>query len=151
VENAMENFDIYTKLSPRRIVFHVEAVGDMEEFQNFLEGIDTYVRDAIDIGVAISPTDSIEKIYPLVNFVDFVQCMGIDREGIQGEKFDPKCLEQIKKLKEKFSDVVVSVDGAVNGETAPRLIEAGANRLVIGSAIFNTDDIIERIEEFKQL
>ena len=151
VANAVENFDIYAKLGPRRIIFHLEAVGNLEEFQHFLEGVDTYVRDAIQIGVAISPDASVKQIFPLVNSVDFVQVMGILHEGIQGEEFDPKCLNQIKKLKEKFPDIIISVDGGVDFETAPKLIEAGADRLVIGSAIFNTDDIIGTVERFKKI
>lgn len=151
VANAVENFDIYTKLGPKRIIFHLEAVGNLEEFQHFLEGVDNYIRDVIQIGVAISPNTLLEQIFPLINYIDFVQVMGIDHEGIQGEKFDEKCLEHIKKLKEKFHDIIISIDGGVNFETAPLVINAGADRLVIGSAIFNSHDIISTIEQFKQL
>jgi len=151
VRDAVENFDIYTKIGPKRIIFHLEAVGDLEEFKNFLEGIDTYIRDIIEIGVAISPTTPTEKIFPLVHNVDFVQVMGIDHEGVQGEKFDEKCLEHIKTLKEKFPDLVIAVDGGVDFETAPALVSAGADRLAIGSAIFNSDDIIDTIERFRNL
>lgn len=151
VTDAVENFDIYTKLGPKRIIFHLEAVGNPEEFRHFLEGIDNYVRDAMQIGIAINPDTSIEQIFSLINNIDFVQIMGIDHVGFQGENFDEKCLNHIKTLKEKFSDLTISVDGGVNLETAPALTSAGASRLVIGSAIFDTDDIIGTIEEFKNL
>jgi len=151
VENATENFDIYTKLGAKRIIFHLEAVPDLEEFKNFLEGIDIYLRDILDIGVAISPDAPTENIFPLAPFIDFVQVMGIDHEGMQGEEFDKKCLDHIKKLKNKFPELKISVDGGVNFETAPLAIAAGADRLVIGSAIFNTDDIIDTIERFRSL
>lgn len=151
VSDAVSNFDIYTKLGPRRIIFHIEAVGDLEEFKNFLEGIDTYTRDILELGVAINPTTDVGKIFPLVNSVDFVQVMGIEHIGVQGEEFSDKCLEHIKKLKEKFPDLIISVDGGVNGETAPKIIKAGASRLAIGSAIFNTDDIRGTIEDLKNL
>ena len=154
VSSAVENFDIFTKLGPKRIIFHLEAKEiqrDLEEFKNFLEGIDTYARDVIEIGVAISPNEPTEQIFLLINCIDFVQVMGIDYEGVQGEKFDPKCLEHIKTLKEKFPDLIISVDGGVNFDTAPALISAGANRLVAGSGIFNTDDIIGAVERFKSL
>lgn len=151
VGRAVENFDIYTKLGPKRIIFHLEAVGDLEEFKNFLEGIDTYIKDVMEIGVAISPDEPTEQIFPLVNCVDFVQVMGIDYEGVQGEKFDSKCLDHIKTLKEKFPDLIISVDGGVDLNTAPALLSAGAFRLVIGSAIFNTDDIIGTVERFRNL
>lgn len=151
VANAIENFDIYAKLGPRRVIFHVEAVGDLVEFKHFLEGIDSYVRDVVELGVAVNTTTNIEDVFSLVNDVDFVQVMGIEHIGVQGEEFDPKCLEQIRKLKEKFSDLIISVDGGVNFETASEIIEAGASRLVAGSAIFRTDDIIDTIERFRQV
>lgn len=149
VYDAVENFDIYTKLGPRRIIFHLEAMSDLEEFQNFLEGVDIYIRDTIQIGVAINPNTPLEKIFPLVSHIDFVQCMGISEIGFQGQEFNERVIENIKKLKEKFSDLIISVDGGVNFENAPLLASRGADRLVIGSAIFNTDDIIDTVERFK--
>lgn len=149
VADAVQNFDIYTKLGPRRIIFHLEAVGDLVEFKDFVEGIDMYIRDAIEIGVAINTTTQVEDIFPLVNSVDFVQVMGIEHIGFQGQDFDPKCLDHIKALKEKFEDLIISVDGAVSLKTKDALIEAGTTRLVVGSAIFNTDDIIGAIESLR--
>jgi len=151
VLNAVENFDIYAKLGPRRIIFHLEAIGDTEEFKHFLEGIDTYTRDIVEIGVAINPDTPVEQIFPVVNSIDFVQCMGIEHIGKQGEEFSPKCLEQIKKLIEKFPDLIISVDGGVNLQNAPEIIQAGATRLAVGSALFNTNDIIGTVEQFKQI
>jgi ribulose-phosphate 3-epimerase len=151
VANAVENFDIYTKLGPKRIIFHIEAVGDLENFKEFLEGIDMYIRDSIEIGVAINPSTSLEELFPLTNYINFVQCMGSDEIGHHGVELDGKVYEKIKTLREKYFDLPIAVDIGVNLQTAPRLIEAGATKLVAGSAIFNTDDIIDTIEKFKQL
>lgn len=87
----------------------------------------------------------------MVNNVDFVQCMGIDKIGFQRQEFDENVTENIKKLREKFTDLIISVDGGVSLETGAMLVEAGVSKLVVGSAIFNTEDIIETIEEFKNL
>ncbi len=151
VASAVENFDLYTKLGPKRIIFHLEAVGDLEEFQHFLEGIDMYVRDSIQIGVAINPSTPLEKIFPLTNYIDFVQCMGSDELGFHGVELDEKVYDRIKTLREKYFDLPIAVDIGVNMDTAPRLVEAGATKLIAGSAIFNTDDIIGRVEWFKNL
>jgi len=151
VSDAVLNFDIYTKLSPKRIIFHLEAVGDLEEFKHFLEGIDVYIRDAIQIGLAIDIATPVEKIFPFVNYVDFVQCMGIDKEGFQGQEFDEKVLAKIKKLKEKYEDLIIAVDGGVNFETAEMLANAGAERLVAGSVIFKADDIRGTISELENV
>ncbi len=151
VSDAVENFDIYTKLGPRSIIFHIEAVGDLDSFKDFLEGIDMYIRDSIKIGVAINPSTPVENIFPMIDNIDFVQCMGIDKIGYQGEPFAEESIDHIKTLKERFPDLVISVDGGVNLETGARLVDAGADRLVAGSAIFNTDDIIGAIENFRSL
>lgn len=151
VRDAVENFDIYTKLGPKRIIFHVEAVGNLDDFKDFLEGIDVYVRDSIEIGIALGLKTSVENIFSLVNNVDFVQVMGIEHIGLQGEPFSEKAIEYVKILREKFVDLPISVDGGVNLETGHALVEAGATRLVAGSAIFNSVDIIDTIESFKEL
>ena len=151
VADAVENFDIYTKLGPKRIIFHIEAIPNIEEFKDFLEGIDMYIRDNIEIGVAINPSTPLERIFPLISHIDFAQCMAIARIGYQGEPFDERCISNVLALKEKFPDLIISVDGGVNLETGARLVGAGAQRLIVGSAIFNTNDIIDTIEQFKNL
>lgn len=151
VADAVINFDIYTKLSPKRIVFHLEAVGDLDEFKHFIEGIDVYIRDAIQIGIAINVTTPVEKVFPLVNYVDFIQCMGIEQIGYQGQEFDDRVLVQIKSLKEKYNDLIISVDGGVNFETAKLLIGAGASRTIAGSLILKSENIRETIGELESL
>lgn len=151
VSDAVHNFDIYTKLSPKRMVFHIEAVGDLEEFKHFLEGMDVYIRDAIQIGVAINTTTPIEQIFPLVNHVDFVQCMGIEHIGFQGQEFDERVLSQIKILKEKYPDLIIAVDGGVNFETVKELSDVGTERVIAGSVIFKSEDIRETISELESL
>jgi len=151
VADAVENFDIYTKLGPKRIIFHIEAMESLESFKEFLEGIDTYIRDSISIGVAINTTTPIDQIFPLINNIDFVQCMGIEKIGYQGQKFDERVIENIQKLKEKYPDLIISVDGAVDFNTAPALIAAGATRLTSGSVILKSQDIKQTIEDFRNL
>lgn len=151
ISSAHENFDLFLKLGAKRIIFHVEAEGDIQEFKEFLEGIDLYVRDNTQIGIAINTTTLLSTIYPLVHHVDFVQCMGIEKIGYQGEPFDERVLEQIKSLRKDYPDLIISVDGGVNFDTAPQLIEAGADRLVVGSTIFNSVDIIGAIKELENL
>ena len=83
--------------------------------------------------------------------VDFVQCMGIANIGFQGEEFDERVLNQIKELRSQYKELIISVDGSVNEITAPLLVKAGANRLVIGSAVMNSYDVRETIKEFENL
>ena len=151
VSDAVENFDLYAKLGAKKIIFHIEAVEAVEEFRDFLEGLDLYVRDDIKIGVAINPSTNIEQIFPVIPHTDFVQVMGIAEIGFQHGNFDERTTSHVRALREKFSDLVISVDGGVNLDTAPLLIAAGAERLVIGSAIWKSDDIINTIKKFQEL
>ena len=151
VSDAMENFDLYAKLGAKKIIFHIEAIGNAEEFRDFLEGLDLYVRDDIKIGVAINPSTNVEQIFPIIPHIDFMQVMGIAEIGFQHGTFDERAISHVRTLREKFSDLVVSVDGGVNFDTAPLLIAAGAERLIIGSAIWKSDDIINTIKKFQEL
>ena len=151
VRNAPDNLDFFLKLGAKRLVFHIEAEGKDQELLEFIEGIDFYIRDNTQIGIAINPNTPIENILPLLNVVDFVQCMGIENIGFQGEPFDERVFDHIKRLRSEHEGIIISVDGGVNFDTAPRLIDAGVDRLVIGSAIFKSGDIHGAIEEFKNL
>ena len=154
VSSAVENFDIYTKLGPKKIIFHIEAKeiqSDLGSFKDFLEGIDMYIRDSIQIGVAINPTTPLEQIFPLISHIDFVQFMGNDEIGYSGIPLNEQVYKKIKILREKHPDLPIAIDIGVNETTAPLLVKAGATKLVIGSAIFNTDDIIDTVERFRNL
>ncbi len=151
VKNAADNLDFFFRLGPKRLVFHIEAEENAQELLEFIEGIDLYIRDNIEIGVAINPTTPIENIFPLLNVIDFVQCMGIENIGFQGEPFDERVFDHIKRLRSEHEGIIISVDGGVNFDTAPRLMDAGVDRLVIGSAIFRSGNIHGAIEELKNL
>ena len=150
VLNAHKQFDFFTRLGAKRIIFHLEAETE-SSFKEFLESLDPYFKDNIDIGIAINTGTDIKKLEPFINCVDFVQCMGIERIGFQGETFDERVLGQIKDLRLKYPELKISVDGSVNENTAPLLIKAGANRLVIGSLLLQSYDIRETIREFERL
>ncbi len=147
VRGAVENFDTYMKLGARRIIFHLEAVGEEEDFRDFLEGLDTYIRDVVEIGVAIEPSTPTSKLDILLPNIDFVQFMGNDKEGFSGVELDERVYEKIKDFKSKHKDVPVSVDIGVDHETAPKLIASGVDRLCAGSAIFASDDIMNAMNE----
>jgi ribulose-phosphate 3-epimerase len=149
VQDAYKQFEFFTRLGAKKIVFHLEAEG--EGFKEFLEGLDMYTRDNIQIGLALNTTTGIEKLSPFINLIDFVQCMGIAKIGYQGEPFDERVLEQIKNLRSKYPELIISIDGSVNETTAPLLVEAGANRLIVGSLLMNCYDVKETIKELENL
>jgi ribulose-phosphate 3-epimerase len=104
----------------------------------------------ISFGIAIELDDNPEDIRGLVPYLRRIQCMGIEHIGVQGQPFTDKAIVMVKKLYELYGDKVrISVDGGVNESSIPALVKAGATRLVVGSAIFESTDphgTIERLQ-----
>ncbi len=127
-----------------RIIIHAEAKGDLVKAIEIM-------KDKVEIGLALNIETSLGVIEPYMNDIQFVQCMGIGRIGFQGQSFDNKVIDKIKEIKAKYPKMIVSVDGGVSLENANSLIEAGADRLVVGSAIFGSDNVFEAISKFNHL
>ncbi|TSC62823.1 MAG: ribulose-phosphate 3-epimerase [Parcubacteria group bacterium Gr01-1014_48] len=147
VSDPLSATQIWVKAGVSRILFHVESVQDP---RHFVETVSAQ-HDGVEIGVAINTITPNDILEPLLSKIAVVQFMGIAKIGYQGQPFDERVVEKIKELRQKRPETILSVDGGVNFDTAPRLVEAGATRLVAGSAIFKTDDIKETIKKFQQL
>lgn len=138
-----------------RIVVHEESTDNLDKILTDFRGRfpKNEQPDVFDceIGVAQNIDTPIESLYPFLGRIDFVQFMGIDTIGEQGNSFDEQVLNKVRALREHDPKITISIDGGVSLETAPELIAAGANRLIIGSAIFKSEDIGAIIKEFKHL
>ncbi len=145
VKNPDRIIGAFLALGASRIVLHTESIKDeviprvIEEIKNF----------KAEVGLASNNDTPLSSIEAHISEVDFVQVMGIARIGFQGEPFDERALERIRRLRAKYPDLIISVDGSVNLKTAPRLVLAGANRLVAGSAVFESGDARGVIEALK--
>jgi len=151
VSDVVENFDLYAKLGAKRVVLHLSAQKDVAKFINFLEGLDMYIRDNIEIGLAFRPSDDMEVVKKLSHKVDFLQCMGSDRIGIQGELLHDEALERIKTLKKELPGIVISLDIGINLENVKEVIASGVDRLSIGSGIWKHQNPLRALEIFQSL
>ncbi|GMQ94894.1 MAG: ribulose-phosphate 3-epimerase [Patescibacteria group bacterium] len=160
VSQPEESMGSWIWAGARRIIFHIESIGDMDLFWEKISHIDPPAdflkalgveKSDVELGLALNIETPNEALFPHIEKVDFVQCMGIARIGYQGEPFDERVLHKLRDLRKHYPELILSVDGGVNLETAPRLIEAGANRLVSGSAILESKDIKKRIKEFQSI
>lgn len=150
VKNSIEHFEFFTRLGAKRIVFHLEAE-DSDKLKEFIESMDTYVRENLEIGLSIKNDMGVKKLDKFINIIDFIQLMGIKEIGYQGEPFDERVLGKIKEIKEKDKNIIISIDGSVNEDTANLLVKAGADRLVVGSYLDRRLDIVETIKELENL
>lgn len=87
----------------------------------------------VEIGLGVEVSIPLEETFPLIPQVDFVHLMSIDALGTQGDNFEPIIFDRIKRVKEKFPQVVLSVDGGINTRNFQALKDAGVDRLVVGS------------------
>ncbi len=94
----------------------------------------------IAVGVALGSTQKAEELAAVEGLFDYVQMMGIEKVGFQGQPFDERSLSLISAVRAKYPELPVQVDGAVTLDTAPRLVEAGATRLCVGSAVTLAED-----------
>ena len=133
------------------MIFHLSAQKNIEEFEHFLEGLDMYIRDNVEMGLAFNPSDDLAVVSRLSHKVDFLQCMGSDKLGFQGETFSGKALENIKLLKKNLPGIVISVDIGINLDNAEEILAAGADRLVAGSSIWKSPDPIGALQAFQNL
>jgi ribulose-phosphate 3-epimerase len=106
------------------------------------------LRHYLEIGLGVEFHIPISEIRGNINKVDFIQLMAIAKIGKQGNKFESGIFGRIKEVKEKFPEAIISIDGGVNLDNADDLFSAGADRLVVGSAILRSEQPIETFEKF---
>lgn len=105
-------------------------------------------------GVALNPSTPVSVLEDIINDVDLVLLMSVN-PGFGGQKFIENTIGKVGRLRELIaqsgSQALIEIDGGVQGETAPRLVEAGSNVLVSGSYVFKSADPIKTIHDLKVL
>jgi ribulose-phosphate 3-epimerase len=90
-----------------------------------------------EAGLALNPTTPPEQIEWALPVVDYINVMSVN-PGFGGQDFIPEMVEKVRRVKE-MTRVPLLVDGGITEETAPLMVEAGAQVLIAGSAVFNGD------------
>lgn len=100
------------------------------------------IRDGgAEAGVALNPTTPPEFIEWALPYLDFVLVMSVN-PGFGGQAFIPEMVGKIRRLRE-MTDLPIEVDGGITVETAPLVVEAGAQVLIAGSAVYKGDPATE--------
>src|SRR5215210_3761369 len=129
-------------LIPSFIEAGVEGISVQPEVVTHLHRTLELIRaGGCEAGVALNPTTSPESIEWALPYVDFVNVMSVN-PGFGGQDFIPEMVEKVRRLKE-MTDVPVEVDGGITVETAPLMVEAGAQVLIAGSAVYKGDPATE--------
>ncbi len=105
-------------------------------------------------GVTLNPSTPVSMLEDIIYDVDMVLLMSVN-PGFGGQKFIENTIRKVKRLRKMIDDTgthtLIEIDGGVQGETAPRLVKAGADVLVSGSYVFKSADPHATIEALKKL
>ena len=143
INNPEEHIDDWIDSGVQRIIFHYTSTKKHKEI------IEKVKKAGLQVGLAINPETPIEVVDDFIGQLDLALVMTV-QPGRGGQEFLKETLVKIKQLREKYKDVNIGVDGGINPETASKVIQAGANLLASGSAVFNSDDIEKTIQALKQ-
>jgi ribulose-phosphate 3-epimerase len=108
----------------------------------------------VKAGVSLNPSTPLNVLEHIMDDVDLILIMSVN-PGFGGQSYIPAMTEKIKSLRNMIlksgNDIILEVDGGIKLDNAREIIEAGADLIVVGSGIFGAQDVIKRIEEFKEI
>lgn len=137
----------FIKCGADSITIHVEACDCIEETLQKIKA------RGIKTGLALNPETPVSEIVPYLSMVDMVLVMTV-HPGFGGQKYIPECTDKIREVRELISnqklDVNLEIDGGVNLDNVAMNLEAGANVIVAGSAVFK-DDIEKNTKAFLEI
>ena len=113
------------------------------------------IHDAgMKAGVTLNPSTPVSQLEDIIEDVDMVLLMSVN-PGFGGQKFIENTISKVRRLKtmiaQSGSKALIEVDGGVQAETAPRLVEAGVDVLVSGSYVFKAADPLAVIKGLREL
>ena len=147
-------------VSPEKFIPEVKALGAYMMNVHYeacphLHRVVQQIKEAgMKAGVTLNPATPVSLLADIIRDVDMVLLMSVN-PGFGGQEFIPHTLEKVKELRALIgrtgSSALIEVDGGVNDETAPLLVEAGADVLVTGSYVFKSPVPEETIHSLKTL
>ena len=146
IVNPEKYIDRFARLGTAMLSFHLNATD--KPAQALLHIRETGMK----AGLVINPDMAVESLYPYLHLCDYIILMSVFA-GFGGQRFIEDTYARIRTLKAEIDrlglDVKIEVDGGVSPANAKKLIEAGAEILVAGSAVFKAEDPAEVINAMR--
>ncbi|MCS7052373.1 MAG: ribulose-phosphate 3-epimerase [Ignavibacterium sp.] len=144
-----ENFiDVFAESGADYISVHYEEVIHLNRLINKIKDLNKKA------GVVLNPSTPVSLLVNIIEYVDFVLLMSVN-PGFGGQKFIDSSLRKIKELvnlREKFGlNFQIEIDGGISQENLKDVLEAGADIIVAGASIFNSNDISSTVSQFKKI
>ena len=160
-EISKKPLDVHLMIAqPEKFIKELKDMGAMMmnvhyETCTHLHRVIQQIKDAgMKAGVTLNPSTPVAMLKDIITDVDMVLLMSVN-PGFSGQKFIPQTLNKLKELRELIdnsgSKALIQIDGGVNLETGKLLVEAGADVLVAGNAVFKAPDMVDMIHQMKNL
>ena len=91
-----------------------------------------------------------ENVLANLDYCDYIQLMGIDHVGFQGQAFRESVIDDIKKVR-SLTEKIIQIDGSMNENSIGTCFEAGASQFVVGSVLKNAVDIVSTYRKLKNI
>ncbi len=147
INEPVRYIDEFVESGADIITVHVEACSDVADTINKIH------EKGVKAGITLNPETPVTAIEPYIDKVDMVLIMSV-HPGFGGQKFIPESLAKVKAVRkiidEKGLNTDLEIDGGVNVDNLASILEAGANVIVAGSAVFK-GDIEENVQKFKDI
>ena len=147
-------------VQPEKFIKEVKETGAMMMNVHFeacthLHRVVQQIKEAgMKAGVTLNPSTPVAMLEDIITEVDMVLLMSVN-PGFGGQKFIPNTLKKVRELRELIertgAHALIQVDGGVNLTTGQMLVDAGADVLVAGNAVFGAPDMIDMIHQLKEL
>ena len=146
VSNPDDLLEAYVNAGVEIITVHKEVTPHLDRTLNRIREL------GCKAGVSINPATSISGLEFLLDKLDLILLMTVN-PGFGGQVFIDSSLDKIRLVRELINDkpIKIQVDGGINSVIAPKVIDAGANVIVAGSAIFNGDGVDSYSKNIKDL
>ena len=133
IENQEKYVKDFAESGADIITVHLEATNDAKALIKQIKEL------GVKAGITIKPGTPVEEVIPYIDMVDMVLIMTVE-PGFGGQSLIESCLDKIKVLREMRPELDIEIDGGVKCENIDKVIEAGANVIVAGSAVFGAED-----------
>ncbi|XWO13568.1 Ribulose-phosphate 3-epimerase [Candidatus Hepatincola sp. Pdp] len=151
-------FDVHLMVNnPQDYVTDFKAAGaniltfQYESYSHHDRLISLIKEQGMQVGIALNPSTSEDCLQYIIHKIDIITVMSVN-PGFGGQIFLPEQLQKIKNIKQKYSNnnFLIEVDGGVSEKNAKNIIEAGADILVAGTAIFKNANYKNNINKLKE-
>lgn len=136
----------FAKAGANRLTFHPETVNDAKKV------CDEIHRAGMQAGLAFNPDKPVNISPELFKNIDMILLMSVFA-GFGGQQFIPDSLEKIRETKQSIAKynptILLGVDGGIKVDNIASAVDAGANFVVMGSGLFNTDDYALRMQQIR--